>query len=561
MKNFKENMEYICKEIGHRAPGSKNEYECAKYLKEKLEKMGLDVWIEEFESPSHTANSSTLISIEDKREFPTLPVLFSPVGKAEGELIFLGSSEWFLTESGELEGKIGLLLSDGDRFSRHKFALSLEEKGLEGLIVVSPHFGTMDTKVIREPKLKNMPVITVPMEEGYVLKKYKGKKFVMSVEGDGEKRDGSQNVVAKIEGKGERWFVIGAHYDTAPFIEGGLDNTSGTAVLLEVARLLSQKKLASTVYILFTGSEENGGDDYTGRGAQDFFKKRENEVSQCIGYIDIDSVGDIIGIPSLVAGGSERFKRFIREIPLNQKYQIKRREAPGGDNGVAYQYGIPYVWFTDSVLFIKNYLHTTYDKLELISFDKLELYVKDVVKLAEELSCQDVFFPTIQERGITVRQARFKDIPDILEITKLAFGKYTLNKLQEEFFGEMLGGKPWYEYKNREIEGYVKGNIYLCIVAEIEGKVVGYATYYQDLGRGIATIGNNAVHPEYQGKGIGTLLQKEIKRRMEEDGFTKFSVATMSIDIPAQKLYEKLGYKRIVETVYYLKKGSSYENR
>ncbi|MCX8082548.1 MAG: GNAT family N-acetyltransferase [bacterium] len=558
MGNIRKSIEYICKQIGHRAPGSKNEYECAGYLKERLEKMGLDVCMEEFDSPSHIATSSFLISVEDNKKFTSLPVQFSPVGKVEGELVFLGSADTPLPETEQIKGRIGLLLSETDRFTRHRTVISLEERGLIGLVVVSSHFGTIDTKVVREPDIK-MPVVAVSMEDGYELKRYEGKKFIMSVEGEKEKRNKSQNVVVKIEGKSKEWFVIGAHYDSTPFIEGALDNASGTAVVLEVARILSQKRMNNTVYILFTGSKEYGGNDCTGRGAQNFFKRRTAEIKHCTGYIDVDGVGDITGIPTLIIDGNERFKSFVRGITLSQRYQIKKRESPGGDNGVAYQYGVPYIWFTDAILFGKNYLHTTYDRVELIDFDKLEVYVNDVVKVAEEMDRQGCFFPYLEDRGITIRQARFSDIPSILEITRLAFEGYSLGKIQEEFYGEKLGGKEWYEYKNMEVEGYFKGNIYCCIVAEIEGKIVGYATYYKDGERGIGTIGNNAVHPSYQGRGIGTLLQKEIKRRMEEDGFKRFSVSTLSIDIPAQKMYEKMGYKKVVDTIHYMKKQDKDE--
>ena len=96
-------------------------------------------------------------------------------------------------------------------------------------------------------------------------------------------------------------------------------------------------------------------------------------------------------------------------------------------------------------------------------------------------------------------------------------------------------------------------NIYQVIVCEIDGEVVGYATMDLDFQRGVAMIGNNAVLPEHQGKGIGKAMQNEINRRMIESGFSKIKVSTLDNDVAAQKVYEKLGFEKILGTLNYLK--------
>ena len=94
----------------------------------------------------------------------------------------------------------------------------------------------------------------------------------------------------------------------------------------------------------------------------------------------------------------------------------------------------------------------------------------------------------------------------------------------------------------------------LIIVCEKAGVVVGYATMLYNEETKIAEIGNNAVYPDYQGQGIGKAMQREIARRMQEDGFSRFTVQTLTCDIVAQKIYEKLGYERIASNIFYLKK-------
>ena len=91
------------------------------------------------------------------------------------------------------------------------------------------------------------------------------------------------------------------------------------------------------------------------------------------------------------------------------------------------------------------------------------------------------------------------------------------------------------------------------IIGLVMGAVVGYATLGMNPTSGIAEIGNNAVHPDWQGQGIGSAMQREVARRMKAAGFTKFAVSTLTNDLPAQHVYEKLGYERIVGTVHYVK--------
>ena len=47
------------------------------------------------------------------------------------------------------------------------------------------------------------------------------------------------NVLAEIPGQGPEWVVVSAHYDSHDLSEGAMDNASGTAVALEVARALA----------------------------------------------------------------------------------------------------------------------------------------------------------------------------------------------------------------------------------------------------------------------------------------------------------------------------------
>lgn len=93
-------------------------------------------------------------------------------------------------------------------------------------------------------------------------------------------------------------------------------------------------------------------------------------------------------------------------------------------------------------------------------------------------------------------------------------------------------------------------------IAELEGKVVGFITYYLNESTGIAEIGNNTVEPQYQGLGIGTAMCRFVLGRMKEAGMKCARVTTGGdpSHAPARRAYEKAGFKRSVPIVCYYQK-------
>ena len=140
----------------------------------------------------------------------------------------------------------------------------------------------------------------------------------------------------------------------------------------------------------------------------------------------------------------------------------------------------------------------------------------------------------------TVRQATLEDLDRIYEIVAAAFGPFCAAKLLEDEFG-VIDGKSWVEHKAGSVVDACRGHMGCVIVAEEEGQVVGFASFgcKGDLGM----VGNNAVDPRYQGRGIGTLQIRRVLEIMRDRGVTRFCVTTMAHDRPARRVYEKLGFR------------------
>jgi len=85
----------------------------------------------------------------------------------------------------------------------------------------------------------------------------------------------------------ERVLELGAHYDTVPHSPGAVDNASGVAALLEIARVVADVPTGRSVRFCFFGAEEVGK-----RGsAAHIAVVRADSATAVAGLINLDSVG------------------------------------------------------------------------------------------------------------------------------------------------------------------------------------------------------------------------------------------------------------------------------
>jgi hypothetical protein len=92
------------------------------------------------------------------------------------------------------------------------------------------------------------------------------------------------NVVGKIEGDDEREVILTAHYDTV-YTDGVIDNGSGVATLLEVARQLADYHFQHDIYFVFVDGEE-----FSLLGSQDYVTDHAAEMGDAIANINVDCV-------------------------------------------------------------------------------------------------------------------------------------------------------------------------------------------------------------------------------------------------------------------------------
>ncbi len=91
----------------------------------------------------------------------------------------------------------------------------------------------------------------------------------------------------------------------------------------------------------------------------------------------------------------------------------------------------------------------------------------------------------------------------------------------------------------------------MSIVVEEGDRIIGYgiAIPVDSKDADIESIG---IHPHFQGKGIGKLIMQNLEDMMRKRGFEKSILEVREKNIPALRLYKKMGYEtsEFIENYY-----------
>lgn len=194
------------------------------------------------------------------------------------------------------------------------------------------------------------------------------------------------NVVGLLPGTDKRlknqYIIIGAHFDhvgqnlNGTFNPGGLDNASGVAAMLEIARVLKENKAAPSrpvLFIAFNGEEGGllGSEYYVDHPVYPI----DNSVMICL-----DMVGSSEKLPLMIIGAeANKLDLQVRMYDLCKELGIEARKEIGGgsDHESFASRGV------NSVLLINgdfnNGYHSPEDTSEDVDKDRLEEVVKLVL--------------------------------------------------------------------------------------------------------------------------------------------------------------------------------------
>ncbi len=159
---------------------------------------------------------------------------------------------------------------------------------------------------------------------------------------------------------------------------------------------------------------------------------------------------------------------------------------------------------------------------------------------------------------LVIRELEQSDLEAVLEIAIaswapiFAFYRQTLG---EDLF--TAAHPNWQAEKARQVRAACHpGRGAMVSVAERDGHIVGFITLYADDASRIGEIGNNAVHPDFQGEGIGTRMYEYVFDRLRERGmrFVRVGTGLDPAHAPARRAYVKAGFSIEIPSVQYYRR-------
>jgi len=142
--------------------------------------------------------------------------------------------------------------------------------------------------------------------------------------------------------------------------------------------------------------------------------------------------------------------------------------------------------------------------------------------------------------NITIRKMHYEDTKEVQNIAKTTWNATYEGIIPLEVQNNFLKSNYNDESMKRRIERSI------VYIAEVEGKVVGFANYSTVRDGGKVELAAIYLYPEYQGKGIGTaLIQQAVK---ELKGIKEIYINVEKANKIGMNFYEAKGFEIVKES-------------
>ena len=319
--------------IGSRVAGTQNQQRAAEYLAEQFGQLGYQTELQPFTITSYDdRGSSVQVTGSLDRSVAATTLQYSTGGVVEAELVDGGLGRAGELAAANVAGKIAFVERGEIRF-QEKVA-NAARAGAVGILIFNHSPGGFTGSLAEASAI---PAASISQADGAALldQVYAGPVIVrLSVDASMETRT-AQNVIATRPG-GLETVVIGGHFDSVSAGPGANDNASGTAVVLELARVMATGQTPFTLKFAAFDAEEIG---LLG-SAHMVSQMSPEEVKAIRAMINLDMVG--VGTsPQL--GGDEALARIGQRIGagLGQPAGLIGQVQGGSDHASFARVGVP----------------------------------------------------------------------------------------------------------------------------------------------------------------------------------------------------------------------------
>ena len=408
-----ENLKYLCDVCNGRFAGTDDERRAGDFLLQRFREYGLqNIAAEPFEMTGWRRGETrlTLLDGDSSRELPCLAMAGSPTGEVEAPLIDVGLGAPADLErlGNEVAGKVVLAGPEGPH-RLEKYA-DAHTAGAAALVFASGQagmlasVGSLNLRAISA----TLPAISIPLETASFLRRrlQEGLVRVRLTVGGGSRAVMARNIVGELPGSDPDagWIVVCGHYDGHDVAQGAHDNATGTAAILEAARLLAPYRShlkAGIRFVLFSG-EELGI-----QGSPAYVRDHAGELDRLRVVLNADIVG--VAPPLILhTQNSPELATYLRQLPLEDLGAIVK------DSGLVHNTdhfaftvaGISSLWaVTSPAPSGQGWVHTAADTLDKIDARTLREAAATVARILLRMALEPEKLPRGRKPPAAVHQA------------------------------------------------------------------------------------------------------------------------------------------------------------
>lgn len=382
---MKQYVEVIC-DRSPRYAGTRGEAETRDYLAAEAAKIGDDVKLEEFDYLHYAPISSGLeILVPYLEALDHLPLLCAGNGTAEGEAVYAGSGTEeeisTLTQQGvSIKGKI-VLISSG--FPHYTYPIVQQHSAAAVVVLTDAPAGLCRAGTATSNFEKGkIPGVMVPAQVGQKLLLLQGTgKLKLRVTSKGIfSQKVSANVILTLPGvlAPDEVVMLVGHYDSHNLGKHAWDDAAGCAAMLEISRLIAQRKRVRTLKAIFFGVEELG----LCWGSTSYIRKHRAEIPKVKAVVALDGMGCPYDLQFNLRASREAREFALTTIqklgyPVIER-ALGQKPGPVADYEPFLNNGVPVIFITGEK---PIYFHTARDDPETLDYGKL----KDLADINAEL--------------------------------------------------------------------------------------------------------------------------------------------------------------------------------
>lgn len=369
------NLRSLCMP-GGRLSGSSNGEKAEQYIVDKLREYGLsNVHFEPF-SMTTWLDRRTEVTILDDPPEPLNPAqalgnsLSTPPEGVTGELVDVGvgNDDDFKAKADLLPGRFALA-HDGGPHRGRKMRSALRH-GAIGLLLASDMEDQVVVGVCHDgPKPQPGVAISKSAGDRLAARLAAGDSVKVNVKIDADAWEcRPRNVVGEIPGSGptaKEIVIIGAHLDSWHLAEGALDNGTGSATILEVARAMTQCgcRPRRTVRFVWLMGEEHGL-----LGSEAYVEQHKAELDRVVAMVNVDMPGEP---RNFVVFGHPEAIDFVRVVcSFLPGYEIAcdlvEARGAGSDHAAFMNQGVCCIALHGEMGPGVKYYHSVFDKYEQV---------------------------------------------------------------------------------------------------------------------------------------------------------------------------------------------------